>query len=228
MIAPRPQSKGFTLIEVLIAMTVCAIVLIAVNTVFYSSLHLRNATDKALEESLPVEQALASIQFDLANLVYATNGTFFGPLQTTNPTNALPGQIGPDFYTSTGQLDGILPWGNVQKIDYALVAPTNNTGYGQDLVRAVTRNLMPVTQPELPEEKRVLLSGVQSLTFFYYDGTQWQTVWDTTQQTNLPVAIKVQIQMAAQNNRLMAQNQPLELVVPMDIMVTTNTTSALQ
>jgi type II secretion system protein J len=221
------QRAAFTLIEVLIAMSVCAIVLVAVNTVFYSAIHLRNTTSDALERSLPVEQALASIQHDLANLVYATNGTFFGPLQTTNPTNALPGQVGPDFFTSTAQLDGMVPWGNVQKIDYALVAPTNRIGYGQDLVRAITHNLLPVTQPELPEEKQVLLSGVQSLTFLYYDGTQWQTAWDTTQQTNLPVGIKVQIRMAGQNNRFAAQNQPLELVVPMDIMVTTNTTTGL-
>ncbi len=224
----RRAPAAFTLIEILIAMSVCAIVLVAVNTVFYTAVHLRNTTTDALERSLPIEQALASIQHDLANLVYATNGTFFGPLQTDNPTNSLPGQVGPDFYTSTAQLDGIVPWGNVQKIDYALTAPTNRTGNGQDLVRAITRNLLPVTQPELPEEKQVLLSGVQSVTFLFFDGMQWQTIWDTTQQTNLPTAIKVQIQMAAQNNGLAAQNQPLELVVPMDILVNTNLTTGMQ
>ena len=51
----------------------------------------------------------------------------------------------------------------------------------------------------MPEEKHAILSGVQSLTFLYYDGTQWDPTWDTTQQTNLPLAIKVQIQMAARN-----------------------------
>ena len=72
-------------------------------------------------------------------------------------------------------------------------------GPGQDLVRAITRNLLPVTRRRMPEEKHTLLSGVQSLTFLYYDGTQWDATWDTTQQTNLPLAIKVQIQMAARN-----------------------------
>lgn len=222
------RPAAFTLIEILIAMSVCAVVLVAVNTVFYSAVHLRNATNEAIEESLPVEQALSSIQHDLANVVYSTNGTFFGPVQTTNPTNTLPGQIGPDFFTSSAQLDGIVPFGNVQKIDYLLAAPTNRVGVGQDLVRAVTRNLLPITQPAQPDEKQVILSGVQSLIFTYYDGSQWQTAWDTTQQTNLPLAIKVQIQMAPQRNRTFAQNQPLELVVPMDIMVSTNLTTGLQ
>jgi type II secretion system protein J len=222
------EIRGFTLIEVLIALSVCAVVLVAVNSVFYTALRLRNTTTDAIEASMPVEQALNSIQHDLANIVYSTNGTFFGQLQTVNLTNALPGQIGPDFYTSTAQLDGISPFGNIQKIDYALAAPTNRIGAGQDLVRAITRNLLPVTQPAQPDEKQVILSGVQSVIFTYYDGSQWQTSWDTTQQTNMPLAIKVQIQMAPQRNQTYAQNQPLELVVPVDIMVTTNVTTGLR
>ena len=218
---------AFTLMEVLVALMVSAIILTAIHTVFYSGVHLRNVTTQALEDSLPTEEALSIIQHDLANLVYSTNGTFFGPLQTTNPTNALPGQVGPDFYTSAGQLDGIVPFGNVEKIDYALAAPSNHMGYGQDLVRAVTRNLTAVVQPEPPEEKQVLLSGVQNVTFLYYDGSQWDSAWDTTQQTNLPLAIKVQILMA-NNQRGPNRRQPLELVVPMDIMVTTNQTMGLQ
>jgi hypothetical protein len=117
----------------------------------------------------------------------------------------------------------------VEKIDYLLAAPTNGTdGPGQDLIRAITRNLLPVTQLPQPEERHTLMSGVQSLTFLYYDGTQWAAVWDTTQQTNLPLAIKVQIQMAARNTGALALNPPLELVVPMDILLSTNPITAIQ
>jgi hypothetical protein len=70
------------------------------------------------------------------------------------------------------------------------------------------------------------LSGVQNLTFLYYDGTQWDTSWDTTQQTNLPLAIKVQIDMASQPG--VAARGPLELVVPIDVLVTTNPINGLQ
>src|SRR5208283_4067237 len=193
--------------------------LVAIHTAFFAALRLRERTIDALEASLPVEQALQTMQRDLANIVISTNGIFFGPLQTTNPTNNLPGQVGPDFFTSGGELDGMVPWGNVEKIDYLLAAPTNGrVGPGQDLIRAITRNLLPVNPPAMPEEKHTLLSGVQSLTFLYYDGTQWDQAWDTTQQSNLPVAIKVQIQMVARNTGALALNPPLELVVPMDIL----------
>ena len=219
---------GFTLVEILIATSIMAILLAAIHAAFFGALGLRERTLDSLEGSLPVEQALQTLQRDLANIVISTNGTFIGPLQTTNPTNALPGQVGPDFYTSGGELDGIVPWGNVEKIDYLLSAPTNGrVGPGQDLVRAITRNLLPVSQQPLPEEKHTLLSGVQSLTFLYYDGTQWAPAWDTTQQTNLPLAIKVQIQLAARNPGALALNPPLELVVPLDILLTTNPVTAM-
>jgi prepilin-type N-terminal cleavage/methylation domain-containing protein len=220
--------SGFTLVEILIATSIMAILLVAIHAVFFGALRLRERTIESVEASLPVEQALQTMQRDLANLVGSTNGTFFGPLQTINPTNALAGQVGPDFYTSGGELDGMVPWGNVEKIDYLLAAPTNGVvGPGQDLIRAITRNLLPLNPLPQPDEKHTILSGVQSLTFLYYDGTQWEQSWDTTQQTNLPLAIKVQIQMARSTGAVII-NPPLELVVPVDVLLNTNPITAVQ
>jgi type II secretion system protein J len=227
---PRLQPRrpcAFTLLELLLSIMIISIVLVAINGVFFTALHLRDATTNAIEASLPIEEALQVMQNDLANLVASTNGVIIGPLQTTTLTNALPDQIGPDFYTSGGELDGMVPWGDVQKIDYLLSTPTNGVRRpGRDLVRAVTRNLLPLTQPPQPDEKHAILSGVQSLTFLYYDGTQWDPNWDTTQQTNLPQAIKVQIQMAVAPGYAAAA--PLELVVPVDVLLNTNPVVALQ
>jgi hypothetical protein len=97
---------------------------------------------------------------------------------------------------------------------------------GKDLVRAVTRNLLPVNPPLTPDQKRVILSGVQTVNFYYYDGTQWDQQWDTTQQTNLPSAIKMDIQMAPRAN-VRGPGLSYELVIPIDVQVTTNTTLPL-
>ena len=225
---PLNRARGFTLIEMLLAVSIFSILLVAIHSVFYTALRLRNTAVNSLEASLPLEQALNVIQHDLANVVTTTNGIFLGPLQTTTPTNTLPDQIGPHFYTTGGELDGMVPWGNVEQIDYLLSTPTNgNRGPGRDLIRAVTRNLLPVTQVPQPDEKHAILSGVQNLTFLYYDGTAWQPSWDTTQQTNLPTAIKVQIHMAAQPG-MVARVQPLELVIPLDVLLSTNPITAMQ
>src|SRR5580658_1669325 len=186
--------SAFTLIELLLAVSMMVIVMTVISSVFFTAMHLRKAAVDSIEASLPLEQALDVIQNDLANVVCSTNtnSVFLAPLITLNPTNAQPNQIGPDFYTSGGELDGVTPWGNMQKVDYCLATSTNGYhGPGRDLIRVVTRNLLPVSQPTLPDEQHSLLHGVQSLTFLYYDGTQWDQNLDTTQQTNLPLAIKV-------------------------------------
>ncbi len=222
----RHVSRAFTLLEVLVAISIFAVLLSAIGGLFYSALRLRNKTTSALEADVPTEDALDAIRHDLANLT-PPNGLFFGALQNTTITNPLPGQVGPDFYTTAGELDGMTPWGNVEKVDYVLAAPTNGPArQGKDLYRAITRNLLPVNPPIPPDETQLLLTGVQNLTFSYYDGTQWNPNWDTTQVTNLPSAIKVDIQMYGENALTLGQNSPTELVVPIDIQVTTNQTVA--
>lgn len=225
----RRAGPAFTLVEVLVAITVFAIIISAISGVFYAGLQLRNRTMDNLEKTMPLEFAFDSMHHDIANLVAPRNGvggTFFGPLMTDSPSNSLPNQVGPDFYTSAGELDGIAPWGNVEKVDYVLATPTNNLpAVGKDLWRAVTHNLLPINPPAQPDEEQLILRGVQTLTFLYYDGTQWEAIWDTTTQTNLPLAIKVQIQLTGANS--LAVNAAHEDIVPIDLMVTTNQTSAM-
>ena len=226
MIITRQQSdsakaaQAFTLAELLIAVSIFAIVLAAMNTVLFSAIHLRDKTTETVEKALPVEYALTTIKHDLANLV-TPGGTFGGTLQSTPTTNTTPNQVSPDFYSNTGTPEGAYPWGDIQKVSYLLVPSANRYGLGKDLVRAVTRNLLATTD-QTPTQQW-LLSGVESITFNYYDGTQWAEVWDTTTQTNLPTAIKVQIQMAPeQGGKSTALISPLELVVPLDIQPPTN------
>jgi len=224
---------GFTLIELLLAISIMATILAAMSGILFIAFRLSNGVTATIEQSAPTEQALMNLQRDIANVICSTNttntGMFIGPFQTVNQTNVLPGQIGPDFYTTGGQPDGLVPWGDIEKIDYLLAPGTNRSVFGQDLVRAVTRNLMPVNGTPQPETRRTILTGVQSVVMTYYDGNAWDSQWDTTQQTNLPVAVKVQIQMAAQGYARNQQTRPLlyELVVPIDLQLTTNITSAL-
>src|SRR5215472_15632853 len=76
------RKDAFTLIELLLAITIFSIVLIAMNTVFYAALRLRNNTAEALDEALPLQRAVAVIQRDLANIV-PPGGILSGTLQST-------------------------------------------------------------------------------------------------------------------------------------------------
>jgi hypothetical protein len=119
-------------------------------------------------------------------------------------------------------MDNFVPWGDIERISYVLVDSTNRAP-GMDLYRAVTRNLLSQTQ-EPPFQQR-LMGGVQSLVFYFYDGNQWLDSWDSAAQTNLPLAIKVQIQLAAEGNASVSTlSAPIELVVLVDAQAGTNQT----
>lgn len=227
---PRRQTAAFTLLELLIGVSAFAIVLAALNGIFYAALRLRNKTTESLDQALPLEQALATLKHDLANLV--PPGTLAGELQTTPTTGLstaarLPGAqaISPDFYTATGLIDETSPWAEVQRVSYFLAEPTNHVR-GLDLVRATTRNLLPPIE-QTPAYQR-LASGVDSLTFLFYDGADWIDSWDsTTAEPKLPLAIKVQLGLTpTETDR--RQPLPLELVVPLEVQAGTNQTAQAQ
>ncbi len=223
-------ARGFTLIELLLAISIMSLILAAMSSILYIAFRLQNGVTESLEQSMPIEAALTSIQHDLANIVCnnaSNNIMLIGCFQSINQTNVLPDQVGPDFYTTDGQPDGLVPWGDVEKIDYLLSPSATRGTQGKDLVRAVTHNLLPVLGTTLPDQKRVLLSGVQNVIFTYYDGLAWDQTWDSTQQTNLPAGIKMQIYMAAQGNSRGVAPKVYELIIPVDVQMSTNITVAL-
>jgi general secretion pathway protein J len=238
-LGPWTQRRAaFTLLELLIAVVAFAIVLAAINGVFYSALKLRNRSAASLEKSLPLTQALIILKRDLASL--AAPGTLAKELQTS-PTGstsgeqrfgsltgaaggagALASQVGPDFYTLSGLLDTSSPWPNVQKVAYLLVDSTNRNALGKDLIRAVTRNLLPAAGIEEEPVEQLLLTDVAEALFYFHDGTDWLESWDSTadETMKLPRAIKLQLQMASEDRA--SRQQPIELIVPIVTEASTN------
>ena len=203
---------GFTLIEVLIAVAIFAVVLGAINTVFFSALKLRNKTSELLDKSLPLEQAVTIIERDLRSIV-PPDGPMGGQLQTLSTTNSMAGMNGPVFYCASGIVDETSPWSEVQKVSYMLAESTNRFG-GRDLLRVTSRNILAAVQEE--PMTQWLLGGVDQITFTYFDGTTWMDTWDsTTQDPKLPKAIKVQIQRTPeQTERMNPALNPIEIVAP--------------
>ncbi len=235
---------GFTLIEVLLATSIFAIVLVAINTVFFAALHLRQRAAAALDESRPLDQALTLLRRDLQNAispggVLAGNfrggnpsGTMTGTGTTTTSSGAAAGGQGTsqmgglDFFTSTGTLSDDAPWGDIQEVNYQLTEPLDrSTALGRDLVRSVTRNLL-ATSAQTTEVQR-LMSNVEDLQFYYYDGTQWRDAWDTSMgDSGLPAAVRVRVQPALDPASGSRRLEPIEMVVLLDTQSSTNQTQS--
>ena len=200
----RPQSSarsctGFTLIEVLFAALAFAIVLAAVNAVFYGSLKLRERADEKQKESRPRFQSLELLKRDLRAAFYSEN--FRADRFQCEPSRGLgvlADQI--QFFAKTGTTDQSAPWPDVQQIEYYL-APANEPLENQnslELVRAVNRNLLaPTYQP--PVEWR-LVSGISAFQLSFFDGETWMTSWDSElQEPALPKAVQIYLEFAPTN-----------------------------
>lgn len=232
----RPPVRAFTLIELLLAITLSALVISAVVAVLFAALRLRNQTARRLELASSIQQTLALLRRDLAGIA----------LPSTDSTNAMAGSLvyggitgindpagtGMQLFTTSGIISEFTPWADLQKVGYALRLPTNAVGsIGRDLHRVVTRNLLP----QLAEtyEDQILLRDVQSFDLFFYDGSTWRNTWGGTNETvSIPRAVRVNLVVAdadpAERERGMSANRsllPYQIVIPVLVTPATNSTS---
>ena len=220
------NAAAFTLIEMILAIGVASIVLIAANAAFFTALHLRDATADAVDAASPIDQSLTLLRRDLQCAVTPkASGVLSGDFKIGNVTSTgISDPVAAEIYTATGALSENAPWGDIQRVTYELKNSTSG-GNGRDLYRSVTRNLLTETTPDV--EDQLMIRGVDSVQFSAYDGSQWNDSWDTTDttsaNTNLPVAVRVDIQLTSSGKNSL----PIEILVPIDSQSRTNSTSTV-
>ncbi len=221
--APRRAVGAFTLMEMLLALAVSAIVLTGIGGVFYSAMRLRERTTALLDESAPLHQALTFLRRDLHG-VLPPGGVLAGDFKTGLLNAGLGQNYGLQISTTTGLMKDGAPWGDVQEIFYELRDPVvRTTSGGKDLIRNVTRNLLSTTVLESDDQR--LLGNVESLEFTCFDGMNWRDNWDTSlSDTNLPMAVRVRIQLVADDNADRRNRQPVEMIIPLVTQSRTNQT----
>lgn len=190
---------AFTLIEVLFATVAFAIVLAAINTVFYGALRMRERSDERFKTIRPQFQALEIVKQDLRATFYSEG--FRADRFWCEPSTGL--SVAADqlqFFCTTGTTSELTPWPDVQQIEYYL-APTldpRKSPQTLDLVRAVTRNFL-ITTVQPPIEQR-LASGITGFQLSFYDGEIWQETWDSEiQDPVLPKAVQIYLEFAPTN-----------------------------
>ena len=223
---------GFTLLELLLATAIGAIVLLVVNSTFFAALRLHNTTHEKIDRDLVLQRTLNIMRRDFAGIMLpanpqATTNTLSGQLVSdavsTNSMDNVGERVTPDITTSSGKIDGWSPFSELQTVSYYLTASAHGEP-GKDLVRVVSRNLLPAA--EAIAEGVTLLPGVVSAAISYFDGDYWADTWDSTTTSTLPTAIKFSLVLAARGNTgYRANPAPIELIVP--VIVSTPTSAQL-
>jgi hypothetical protein len=177
-----------------------------------------------VDAASPVDQSLTLLRRDLQCAVTPkAGGVLSGDFKIGNVTSAgISDPVSAEIYTATGALSENNPWGDIQRVTYELKSSTTGVA-GRDLYRSVTRNLLTTATPDV--EDQLMIRGVDNVQFSAYDGTQWNDTWDTTDMTsantNLPVAVRVNIQLTGSGKN----SSPIEILVPIDSQSRTNSTS---
>jgi len=235
---------GFTLIEIMLASIVGALILASIYGVFQQAVKIRDSANERIRESRLRSRAATVIRNDLRN-AFISGGLFASIVQgdtasTDGPNSDFPGYL--KITTTTGRDTSDDLYGDVQQVEYYIVRDTGTgAGGGGDLVRAVTRDLLD-TDAQAQEQQ--IMTGVQSLEVSFYDGANWQSSWEfntadnsstsgTTASTSgstgnvetLPEAIRVDIQQEPPTAGGIAP-APLEILVPWTMQPFTSPTPA--
>ena len=211
------RRRGFTLIELILAMLITAMLAACLYGTMHSALQARRAARDAIEPTREASITTDLLRQDFDGVLPPTGllaGAFTGTHQ--------PGQSGMDndtvvFYsigkddvtnpaaqTTSGSRGGVSlnvrGSGNnantnpmsegIRKVELLVRTDVNPSV----LVRRITRNLLPTTLP--PPDEEVLCRDVRSFSLRYFDGTTWQTDWDSTTVGDvLPLAVSITIEL---------------------------------
>jgi type II secretion system protein J len=196
---PRNRRRGFTLLEVILAMLMASLLAVGM----YQAMHVAfGARKTALTASDPVRAvAIAAdlVRNDLQSVPPPT-GILAGPFQGTHQS----GPNGSDndnltFYTIAADPSASNPQNATQDNPLSEGIRKVELGIRSDaqppaLVRRVTRNLMPGQEAKVEEE--ILARDVRGLSLRYFDGSNWQTDWDSTTVGDvLPLSVAVTVEL---------------------------------
>ena len=174
------RGRGFTLLELLLAVTLVGLIAAMTAGLLRSGVNARRVAHATVDESRTLRLALDQIARPLASALPPTGllaGEFLATDDGSDEELSFHAAVDP-----SGAFGG-----DVVKLRYRL----DRTSYSSPcLVRESTRNLLATTEPE--PETTVLCRSVQAFECDYYDGASWLDEWDSTLKSNaLPTAVRI-------------------------------------
>ena len=223
MISRTTRSRGFTLLELLVAMSMMVVVGSCLYSTLYTAFNARRLSLIAVEPDTTALNVLELMKQDFMGAV-GPAGNLTGSFVATDSRFGADDTDGVIFYTtsisSSGTITAVSSGSTTPVTAGSNATPglsssstTNGTNTqviggvakiefalvdnerqsNYRLVRRVTTNLLSTNEQS---EEQVLCRSVQSLNFRFYDGNDWVDTWDSTSDTDansLPLAVEIEI-----------------------------------
>ena len=236
------RRRGITLVEVLIAASIAALVMLAAGTAYVAG--LRSARSLSLGRNAIAQQTAfenrlrdlfshAYVDADATNPnTYFVSGDALSASSTTLSTSG-SGDDGTIAFTVLGERPPSTLLSSTEDFE------TNNQNFGPvSGVTEIQLGTTPVGSPPGGQEglflrqqspsdadatqggtESLLLGDVQTLSFEFYDGSGWVTTWDTNSQgtRRLPSAVRVTYRLKDdEEDRILVVPVPTSDVTPDD------------
>ena len=180
--------KGFTLVEILVAISILAILLTSVYGIFSSVSMTRERLDadsaeyhraRVLFDRLGRELRGAYFQPRNSNLVFTGKAVDDRQVELELTTSA----VSPLSQTGSG----------IAKVHYLLIEDQEDKASGLVLMRS-EHSVHESTDDETTGMMR-LVPGIETMTLRFYADGQWQTAWDG-QTSGLPELVEIALQLS--------------------------------
>ena len=190
----RRRRRGFTMLELLLAMGMMAMISLMLYSSFVTAFRARTSATTQTRAARQAAITLDMLEQEFQS-VMAGNGSLIGPF------------VGYALGTGGGQADSVSFYAagresvirqddplaeGMRQVELALSTSTSGTA---SLVRRVRRNLLAPALAE-PEEE-ILAQNVTVFSVTYFDGESWHDEWDSTlpETPGLPVAVQLTIEL---------------------------------
>jgi len=205
--------KGFTLLEMLAAMSLMVAAAACLYSSLYTGFRAKRGAEAAIEPSIMAANAIEIIKQDILG-VLPPNGILAGAFMGADATDGLGAEsdILMLFTTNTHTSDSPAT-GGISEIELLLESDDDdhNGNGGYRLIRRVTTNLLSPRTLEPTEQ--VLCRNVGSLNIRYFDGFTWLDDWDSTGQGDtLPPAVEIDLRITYKPSGSAKEPRPCRLI----------------
>lgn len=196
---PRRRAAGFTLLEVILAVVVTAIVTAGLFTSMSGVFKTRRQVEDHLAGRDALRMAVALLRQDLQCVPPAggrISGVFIGENETgmgSADADALT------YVTANPALKSDQDFADLRQVELRLLESDSDPDH-YVLGRLVTGNLLATTTPE--PTLQVLARRVVAMDLTYFDGGEWLDEWDSTELENaIPLAVRIELTLAPELSR---------------------------
>ncbi|MDK2971068.1 MAG: ral secretion pathway protein [Candidatus Sumerlaeota bacterium] len=201
------RTRGFTLIETLLALGIAATLLAAAVSVLFGAVRMRSAAAELSEEKGGTHRIASVIRSDLQNAVVPA-GLLAGTMLLESDGSEDTAMDTLEFYTASGTLNDSEPWADIRRVEYLLDTESESaTGGAYPFIRRETVNLLASTEDDEDTRDTVLLAEATGLSIECFDGEVWSETWDSTVVENEnPVLVSLTVTPAEGNSLVFLQH----------------------